>query len=257
MTEASHAQGRKRPGVGEELSAQDPASSDSHDSDGENGPASVGHNAVQDFHGERRSNATHAATKDPHTQLVRMARSGVAAPGQALLCRASEARCSAFRLPIRGPSTPNSRRRRRRPGRPRTRSSVGPPRPPPHHSPYPPSSCSTWGPPSRVPNPSKVSNETVPHPTPVGGCTLGAARNRATKLSAIVRSLHERMVVEPVGSWRSWPARSCRAGRRDTFVSQLSESVPSTKSRVRSAPGAARILSPHTSPQRHLKRQQS
>jgi IS5 family transposase len=45
---------------------------DSHGTDGESGPpAGGGRNAERDFHGERRSNATHASTTDPDARLFR------------------------------------------------------------------------------------------------------------------------------------------------------------------------------------------
>jgi len=66
-------------------------------------------NAARDTQGERRSNATHLSTTDPAARRIRKGLSGIAAPVQAVLCRAPGARCSAFPVPIRDPSPSNSR----------------------------------------------------------------------------------------------------------------------------------------------------
>jgi hypothetical protein len=42
--------------------------------DGSDGPSAPGRNAERDFHGEKRSNATHASTTDPEAKLYRKGR---------------------------------------------------------------------------------------------------------------------------------------------------------------------------------------
>jgi len=53
---------------------RDPDPRDSHDTDGEDGPPSGGRNAERNFHGERRSNTTHASITDPDARLFRKGR---------------------------------------------------------------------------------------------------------------------------------------------------------------------------------------
>jgi transposase len=45
-----------------------------HDASGDDGPPSGGRNAARDFHGERRSNETHASKTDPDARLFRKGR---------------------------------------------------------------------------------------------------------------------------------------------------------------------------------------
>lgn len=53
---------------------RDTGTGDSDDTGGDGDPPGRGRNAARDFHGERRSNATHASTTDPDARLFRKGR---------------------------------------------------------------------------------------------------------------------------------------------------------------------------------------